>query len=91
MTRSAAALTTFGFETLGLHRIEIRADAANVRSRAVPERLGYTLEATLRDHRLSRGEFIDTVIYAMLVHEWPPGGEGSGRPMLRCSSILVET
>ncbi len=71
MTRSAAALTSFGFETLGMHRIEIRADAANTRSRAVPERLGYTLEATLRDHRLHRGEFIDTVIYAMLEGDWP--------------------
>ena len=74
MTRSAAALTTFGFETLGLHRIEIRADAANVRSRAIPERLGYTLEATLRDHRLHRDEFIDTVIYAMLEGGWPRQG-----------------
>ena len=74
MTRSAAALTSFGFETLDLHRIEIRADAANVRSRAVPERLGYTLEATLRDHRLHRGAFIDTVIYAMLEDDWPREG-----------------
>lgn len=74
MTRSAAALTNFGFEMLGLHRIEIRADAANVRSRAVPERLGYTLEPTLRDHRLHRDEFIDTVIYAMLEGDWPREG-----------------
>ncbi len=74
MSRSTAALTSFGFETLGMHRIEIRADAANVRSRAIPERLGYTLEATLRDHRLSRGEFIDTVIYAMLEGDWPREG-----------------
>lgn len=72
MTRSAAALTSFGFEMLGMHRIEIRADALNVRSRAVPERIGYTLEATLRDHRVHRGEFIDTVIYAMLEGDWPP-------------------
>ena len=40
MTRCCSAVIGYGFGELGLHRIQIWADALNRRSRAVPERLG---------------------------------------------------
>ena len=41
-------LTRVAFEIAGFDRIEIRCDPANVRSAAIPKRLGYVYEATLR-------------------------------------------
>jgi RimJ/RimL family protein N-acetyltransferase len=44
VTRSAAALTAVALALPGVDRVEIRCDAANVRSAAVPRRLGYRLD-----------------------------------------------
>jgi RimJ/RimL family protein N-acetyltransferase len=43
MTRVAAALTAAAASVEGVTRVEIHCDAANVRSAAIPERLGYSL------------------------------------------------
>jgi len=43
MTATAAALTNAAFALDGIKRVEIHCDQANVRSAAVPRRLGYTL------------------------------------------------
>jgi RimJ/RimL family protein N-acetyltransferase len=41
MTRCAAALTRVAAQTEGVTRVEIHCDPANVRSAAIPKRLGY--------------------------------------------------
>ena len=47
-SEAAAALTRVAFERCGVDRVEVRIDPANERSQRVPERLGFTHEATLR-------------------------------------------
>lgn len=47
-TELSGALTCVAFELLGVDRVEIRVDPENARSERVPEKLGYTREATLR-------------------------------------------
>ncbi|UFA51363.1 GNAT family N-acetyltransferase [Deinococcus radiophilus] len=51
---------------LGFRRLEIRCDPRNVRSRRIPERLGYRLDAHLvHDARSADGrELRDTLIYS---------------------------
>ena len=72
ITRACRALIDIGFEELGLHRIEIRAGLENARSRAVPERLGFTYEGIEREgSRGSRG-FYDLAVYSLLDREWRP-------------------
>ncbi|MEU7765459.1 GNAT family N-acetyltransferase [Nocardia sp. NPDC049190] len=44
ITRSAAKLTETALSLPGISRVEIRCDAANTRSSAVPRRLGYRLD-----------------------------------------------
>ncbi len=68
MTEAADRLTEFAFEELGVRRVEIRCDTDNVRSRAVAERLKYTLEGILKQDSLSAdGKYIrDTCIYAKI-------------------------
>ena len=48
VTEWVAALCRVGFAVHDLERIDIHCDPANTRSAAVPERLGFTLEAVLR-------------------------------------------
>jgi ribosomal-protein-serine acetyltransferase len=72
VTRAVRALLDFGFRELGLHRIVIRAGVENTRSRAIPERLGFTQEGVAREEGRGSGGFYDLVVYAILEDEWPP-------------------
>jgi ribosomal-protein-serine acetyltransferase len=71
VTRACRALIDYGFADAGLHRIVIRAATENTRSRAVPERLGFTQEGVAREEGLSATGFHDLVVYGLLAHEWP--------------------
>jgi RimJ/RimL family protein N-acetyltransferase len=71
-TEVSAALTRVAFEIDHVGRVEIHCDPANVRSAAVPRKLGYTYEATLRQRLpLSDGTFRDTMIWTLLAGEYP--------------------
>jgi RimJ/RimL family protein N-acetyltransferase len=67
---AAAAMLRHGFEELGLHRIIGRLDARNRASAAVLERLGMRLEAHHLHDELFKGEWSDSLVYAMLEDEW---------------------
>ncbi|HNW45336.1 MAG TPA: GNAT family protein [Elusimicrobiales bacterium] len=51
---------------LGFHRLEIRCDSGNPRSAAVPRRLGYSLDGTLKEDTLAHGRYTDTMVFAKL-------------------------
>lgn len=70
MTDCVRAIIKYGFEELDLHRIEIKCASSNTKSKAVPERLGFTLEGTLRDSYRMNGVFCDTLIFGILRSEW---------------------
>lgn len=69
-TEAGAALLRLGFEDLGMHRIVATADARNLASIRVMQRLGMRPEAHLRENEFIKGEWTDEVIYAMLQAEW---------------------
>jgi RimJ/RimL family protein N-acetyltransferase len=72
VTEAVAALTRVGFELEGLDRIEIRVEPANVRSRRIPERLGYAEEATLRGRiRNAQNEPRDVIVYSLFGDAYP--------------------
>lgn len=70
VTRVARALTEYALVELKLNKVEIRAAVENERSRAIPERLGYTQEGTIRDAEWLYDHFVDHVVYGMLAREW---------------------
>jgi len=71
VTRAARALITYAFTDLGCHRIEISAAVENARSRAIPERLGFQHEGTLRESGQNPLGYFDSEVYGLLEHEWP--------------------
>ncbi len=71
VTRAAQALMTRGYESEGLHRIQLRAGVDNLRSRAVAKRLGMREEGVLRGAgKVGGGLYVDLVIYGQVVDEW---------------------
>jgi RimJ/RimL family protein N-acetyltransferase len=66
---ATAALTRVAFEIDKLDRVEIHCDAENVRSAAVPRKLGFTHEATLRRRRVA-GKVRDTLVWTLLAEEY---------------------
>jgi ribosomal-protein-serine acetyltransferase len=69
VTRAVSALIDHGFNELGLHRVQISAATDNLRSRAVPERLGFTQEGVLREAELVGSEYQDLAVYGLLSTE----------------------
>jgi len=62
-TRMAAR---FGFEQLGLRRIEIVVVVANVPSQRVAEKAGARREGVLRNRLLINGESLDAVLFSLV-------------------------
>jgi RimJ/RimL family protein N-acetyltransferase len=62
-TRLAAR---FGFEELGMQRIEIVAALDNIPSQRVAEKSGAKREGVLRRRLLIRGESLDAVLFSLV-------------------------
>jgi RimJ/RimL family protein N-acetyltransferase len=71
-TEASAALTKAAFEIFKVARLEIHCDPANLASAAVPRKLGYTHEATLRQRSTDYyGNPSDSMIWTLLAAEYP--------------------
>jgi ribosomal-protein-serine acetyltransferase len=70
MGRAVIQLIRHLFTAEEMNRIEIRAQVDNHRSRAIPERLGFTQEGTLRQQVYEGGAWRDHVVYSLLRSEW---------------------
>jgi RimJ/RimL family protein N-acetyltransferase len=70
-TETAAALTKVAFEILGVGRLEIHCSVENSRSAAIPVKLGYTHEATLRKRSFAHGRLTDQMIWSLFAEDYP--------------------
>jgi ribosomal-protein-serine acetyltransferase len=69
MTLAVRALVDHALGTWQLNRVEVRIAPANLRSRAIVERLGFREEGTLRQAERIGDRYLDSVIYAMLASD----------------------
>jgi len=65
-SRASKLVARFGFEELGLHRIEIVAAVPNIASQRVAEKIGAVREGVLRKRLLIRGESEDAVMFSLV-------------------------
>jgi ribosomal-protein-alanine N-acetyltransferase len=77
-------LLHFGFDQLGLRRIQAVCDVFNRRSYRTMEKLGMTREQIVADVRNQRGERVDRVMYSILRREWRRST--SGQQLLAAAS-----
>ena len=63
-------MVDFGFRELGLRRISSWCIAENTASARVLERLGFRQEVRLRQNQYFKGQWWDTLLYAVLAEEW---------------------
>jgi [ribosomal protein S5]-alanine N-acetyltransferase len=69
--QEALGLTlNYGFDRLGLHRIEAACLPANVPSRSLLEKLNFREEGYAKRYLCIDGRWQDHVLYALLVEEW---------------------
>ncbi|MFY1598300.1 GNAT family N-acetyltransferase [Micromonospora sp. WMMD737] len=66
MPAALTALSAWGFTTLGLARIEWKANVGNTASRRVAEKAGFTVEGTARGGLTHRGARVDAWVGALL-------------------------
>lgn len=72
MTEAIKRLTDLGMNQLAFNRLEIRCEAANVKSQAIPEKLGFKLEAVLKNEDLSADgkTLTDTYVYGLIMKDY---------------------
>ncbi|MDQ0971464.1 ribosomal-protein-serine acetyltransferase [Neobacillus niacini] len=68
MTEAVKELVNFGLNDIKFRRIGIRCESTNLKSRAIPEKLGFVLEGTLRNDDLSADgkKLTDTCVYSII-------------------------
>lgn len=65
-------LLTEAFETLGYGRVKIQTDVLNTRSQAAISKLGAVREGVLRRETAREdGSWRDTVVFSVVIDEWP--------------------
>jgi ribosomal-protein-serine acetyltransferase len=86
MTRAVAALTDYAFKTLKLNRVGISCAPENRRSRAIPERLGFTNEGVTCQVEWLYDHFVDHVMYGMLAADWHDNHQPTNDNIVESSS-----
>lgn len=70
VTAAVRALLDNAFHNWGLNRVEIRAAVGNVKSQAIPRRLGFTEEGIVKESEWLYDRYVDHIAFAMLASEW---------------------
>lgn len=70
MTLACQEFVKYAFEELHINRVEINCATENRKSRAIPERLGFKTEGTIRQREWLNDHYVDHIVYGMLKSEW---------------------
>jgi RimJ/RimL family protein N-acetyltransferase len=76
-TEAIRLFVGYGFERLGLHRIELKVFAFNPRARRAYEKVGFVAEGVLREVLRDGDGWIDATVMSILAPEW---ARHRGRP-----------
>jgi N-acetyltransferase len=89
-THAKLLMLTHAFEAWQVHRVTLKTDARNSRSRRAIERLGARLDGVLRAHMPAfDGAIRDTAFYSIVRAEWSGVAEGLRAKASRAPSYLL--
>ena len=83
MTACCRAFVSHAFTVWKLNRITIQCATRNTRSRAIPERLGFTLEGILREAEWLYDHYVDHALYGLLRSNYREGNSVDARESSR--------
>lgn len=66
MSEAVGEVLNYGFDAMGLNRVEALVTAGNEGSAGFLRSVGFSLEGTLRQYELARGEFQDQWMFSLL-------------------------
>ncbi len=66
MTLAVQDLIRMSFNELHLEKVEVRCAAQNMKSRAIPEKIGFKNEGLIRNAENVNGKMLDHVVYGLL-------------------------
>ena len=70
MTEALREALRYGFETMGLNRVEAHTVSRNAASIRLLQKLGFHLDGVLRENTYFHGRFIDNTCFSLLAREW---------------------
>jgi [ribosomal protein S5]-alanine N-acetyltransferase len=70
MHEALLAICSHAFSNMSIRRIEAEVNPTNVPSNKLLQRIGFTLEGTLRKRWMAKGVAYDTNVYGLLADEW---------------------
>lgn len=70
MSKACRVFVDYAFTDLNLNRVEIRCADKNHKSRAIPERLGFTNEGMIREDEWLYDHYVNHIVYGILAKEW---------------------
>ncbi|MGW3626964.1 GNAT family N-acetyltransferase [Streptomyces sp. NPDC000880] len=73
-TEATRLIVGYGFEQVGLHRIQLDVYSHNHRARRVYENVGFVEEGVRRQAQLRDGVWLDELVMSILSHEWDARG-----------------
>jgi ribosomal-protein-alanine N-acetyltransferase len=79
-TEVTRLMLQYAFETLGLHRVDLRVAAYNTRAIRCYEKCGFQVEGVERDSFFVDGEWHDDWLMAVLKDEWERQASGEAGP-----------
>lgn len=69
-TEAMKMMLDYGFDELGLHRIELIVHDDNPRAKKVYEKLGFKIEGIKRENIFRNGKYKDSYLMSILEDEW---------------------
>lgn len=70
MTKACKLMTAYAFDEFRLNKVEIRCATGNMRSCAIPQRLGFKREGVIRQGEWLYDHFVDLILYGLYADDW---------------------
>lgn len=70
MSKAFKAIIDYGFNNLGLNKIEVNVATGNYKSKVLPERFGFKEEGKLRQAEWLYDHYVDHIVYGLLAEEY---------------------
>jgi ribosomal-protein-serine acetyltransferase len=70
MTRTVKKMVEFAFRNMHINRIQVKVAVGNVKSAAIPRKLGFYYEGTERSGEFHTDRYYDLEVFSLLKAEW---------------------